>query len=678
MTRLLAATLLVSTALASPAQASELRALMGSVMSAPTVEQLGAKCEVYVDAVELRHDAILGANAVPDLGTTLDRYDEITGLLIAGGGEFALYREVLLTAELRDTAGSCEERLANLGSTISLSRPIYDRLSQIDGSAADPETQAYLAETLADFERSGVALDDAGRARVQAIQEELAGISVSIARNIATDVRTIEVAPAELAGVPQDFIDARPVGENGMITLTTAYTDYQPVMRYATSDDLRRRFSEIYAQRAWPTNDSLLARMFTLRHELATLLGRPDYATLSLEDKMLGSPERVEALLAEMEAAARPAAERDYALNLAMLQELQPGAEAIQYWQTGWLSPLVQQRFYGFNPQEARQYFAYDNVRDGILGLTEELFQVDIRPWDTPVWHEDVDAYEMYGPEGQLIGQFYLDSHPRPGKYTHANMIPLFPGVAGEAAPVGALVMNLPAGDHSTGLMEHSQVVTFLHEFGHLLHGMFGGTQPWFGQNFLTIEWDFIEAPSQMLENWVYDYDTLARFAVNAEGQTIPRDLVAAMNRARQFNQGLGDMGQLAYSNVSLQFHQTPVPDDLGAAARGWMDRYSLIPTPDYVEMQAAFNHLDGYAAFYYTYRWSKVIADDLFQQFSAAGLSDPATAMRYRETILAPGARRPAGDLVREFLGRDVTLDAYRATLEPHAEQPSEEAPAQ
>ena len=667
MTRLIAVSLLVSTALCAPAQASELRALMGTIMPAPSVEDLAAKCETYVDAVDLRHDAILGANAAPDTATTLTRYDALSALLSAASGEFALYREVLLTPEQRDEAGACEARIANLGSAISLSRPLYDRLSMIDASAEDADTREYLAETLADFERAGVALDDAGRARAQAIQEDLSDLSTRIARNIAEDMGTIEVAPEELAGVPEDFIASRPVGTNGKITLTTAGTDYQPVMRYATSDALRRRYSELYAQRAWPANDELLARMFTLRQELATLLGRPDFATLALEDKMLGTPEQVEQLLADMEAIARPAGERDYAMNLAVLQELQPGATQIEYWQTGWLSPLVQQRNFGFNPQEARQYFAYDNVRDGILGLTESLFQVDIRPWDTALWHEDVEAYEVYSPTGELVSQFYLDSHPRPGKYTHANMIPLFPGeVDGSAVPVGALVMNLPQGDHSTGLMEHSQVTTFLHEFGHLIHGMFGSTTRWYGQNFLNIEWDFVEAPSQMLENWVYDYDTLATFAVNAEGEVIPRELVDAMNRARRFNAGLGDMTQLAYSNVSLQFHQQPVPADLGEATRGWINRYALIPAPEWVEMQAAFNHLDGYSAFYYTYRWSKVISDDLFQQFEANGLSDETTALRYRDTILGSGGRRPAAEIVREFLGRDVSLDAYRATLEP------------
>src|SRR5690606_6883177 len=199
----------------------------------------------------------------------------------------------------------------------------------------------------------------------------------------------------------------------------------------------------------YPQNDALLKRMFTLRQELAEILGRPDYATLVLEDKMVDSPAKVQKLLDDMAAAARPASERDYAKNLAVLKELRPGAETIEFWQTGWLSPKVQQKFYDYDRQEARQYFAYDNVRDGILKLTEDLLQVQIRPWDTPRWNEDVETYEMVS-EGKVIGRFYFDSHPRPGKYSHANMVPIRPGVEGVAPPVAALVMNLPKGDHST------------------------------------------------------------------------------------------------------------------------------------------------------------------------------------------------------------------------------------
>jgi thimet oligopeptidase len=378
---------------------------------------------------------------------------------------------------------------------------------------------------------------------------------------------------------------------------------------------------------------------------------------------MVDSPARVQQLLTDMAAAAHPAAMRDYDKNLTVLRELRPGAQTIEFWQTAWLAPKVQQHFYAYDPQEARQYFAYDNVRDGILKLTEDLFGVQIRPWDTPKWDPKVETYEMVE-DGKVIGRFYFDSHPRPGKYTHANMIPLRPGIPGGEPPVGALVMNLPEGDHSTGLMEHGQVTTFLHEFGHMLHGMFGGTQRWMNQSGVATEWDFVEAPSQMLENWVYDYDTLAQFAVNKDGQTIPRDLVERMNKARYFNLGMGDMTQLGYANISLQFHQNPVPADLGAATREWRDAYAIVPAPEWVQFQDAFGHLNGYSAVYYTYRWSLVIADDLFTRFDKEGLRNPQVALAYRRAVLDPGGTRPAAELVRDFLGRDISLDAYRAEM--------------
>src|SRR5690606_12705026 len=223
------------------------------------------------------------------------------------------------------------------------------------------------------------------RARAQALNEELAQIGTEFANNIANSRRVVKARPEQLEGLPEDFLASHPAGEDGLIDISTDTPDYQPVMSYAESDALRRELSVAYNQRAWPENDALLKRLFTLRQELAELLGRPNYATLVLEDKMVNSPAKVESLIDEMAAAARPAAERDYAKNLQVLRELQPGADTIEYWQTSWLSPKVQQRFYDYDPQEARQYFAYDNVRDGILRLTEDLFGIEIREWDTPV-----------------------------------------------------------------------------------------------------------------------------------------------------------------------------------------------------------------------------------------------------------------------------------------------------
>jgi thimet oligopeptidase len=663
MNKLIAGGLLAASSLSGTAHAASILDTAGPILAtAADAAAINAKCDTYVSAIEARQKALESETGAATLDGTFTRYDELVGLIGAGQGEFTIYQQVMADQERRDAGAQCQVRLATLGSKISLSRPLYERLAKVDAKGADAMTSLYLKRTLEGFERSGVALDDAGRAKVQALNEQLAQIGTEFDTNIANGRKVIKVAPAELKGLPEDFIAAHKPGADGMVEISTDSTDYQPVMTYAESDALRRRLSEVYNQRAWPANDAVLKRIFTLRQELATILGRPNYATLVLEDKMVSSPAKVQALIAEMAAAAKPAAERDYAKNLQVLKELRPGADTIEFWQTGWLSPKVQQKFYDYDPQEARQYFAYDNVRDGILKLTEDLFQVDIRPWDTPTWNEDVETYEMLA-GGKVIGRFYFDSHPRPGKYTHANMIPLRPGVPGEP-PVAALVMNFPKGDHTTGLMEHDQVETFLHEFGHMIHGMFGGTQKWFGQSGIATEWDFVEAPSQMLENWVYDYDTLAGFAVNAQGETIPRALVEKMNKARYFNAGMGDMTQLGYSNISLQFHQNPVPEDLGKAAREWRDAYAVIPSPDYVQMQDSFGHLNGYSAIYYTYRWSKVIADDLFTRFQAAGLRDAKTSADYRKLVLEPGGTKPAAALVHDFLGRDVSLDAYKAEM--------------
>ena len=666
MNKMLASGLLAASALSGhSASAAAVLDTMGPILAeAPDAATIEAKCARYVSEIERRHEELASESGPATIERTLVRYDELVALLGAGSGEFTLYQEVMADQARRDAGAACQVELAKLGSKLSLSRPIYERLSAIDRSNADAATSWYLTRTLSDFERAGVALEEAQRAQVQALNEELAKVGTEFQNNIANARAVIRVKPEELAGLPADFIAKHPVGEDGLIEISTDTPDYGPVMQYAESDALRRRFSEIYAQRAYPQNDALLKQLFTLRQELAELLGRPNYAALVLEDKMVNSPAKVQALIDEMAAAARPAAERDYAKNLQVLRELRPGAETIEYWQTSWLSPKVQQRFYDYDPQEARQYFAYDNVRDGILRLTEDLFGIEIREWDTPVWDPEVETYEMVD-GGKVIGRFYFDSHPRPGKYSHANMIPLRPGVEGVAPPVGALVMNFPDGDHSTGLMEHGDVETFLHEFGHMIHGMFGGTQRWFGQSGIATEWDFVEAPSQMLENWVYDYDTLAQFAVDKDGKTIPRELVEKMNRARYFNLGMGDMTQLGYSNISLQFHQNEVPADLGAATRDWRDAYALVPSPEYLQMQDAFGHLNGYSAIYYTYRWSKVIADDLFTRFDAEGLRNAQTAADYRKAVLEPGGTRPAAALVRDFLGRDVTLDAYRAELE-------------
>ena len=659
----IAALMAGSAALSVPAYSASAPAAIPPLLTgAPSAAAITQRCDMFVRQSTAMRTALEKSKGAASVGTTLLAFDRLQELLGDAGGEATIYRQVSPSAESRAAGEKCEVRIASESTKLSLSRPIYERLKSIKPPADEP-TKLYLSRTLGAFERAGIALDDAGRAKAQALSDEISNLGTQFEANIPKGQRTITATPAELDGLPQDFIDAHKPGADGKVTLKTDYTDFGPVMTYAKSSDLRQRFYRAYVQRAYPDNDAVLRQLINKRDEFAKLVGRPNYAALNFEDRMLNTPQKVQSLIEDMAAAAKPAAERDYAKKLAALQQLQPGATAIQPWDNGYVSQLVQKQSYGYDRQEARKYFAYDNVRDGILKLTEDMFGVDIRPWKTPTWDKLVEAYEMYD-HGKLIGRFYFDSHPRPGKYEHANAVPIRAGVRGRI-PVAALVMNLPAGGHKTGLMEHGDVETFLHEYGHLLHYIFAGQTPrWAGQSGISTEWDFVEAPSQMLENWVYDYDTLKAFAVDAKGNAIPRDLVEKMNNARYFSLGMDDMRQLGLTNISLQYYLAPAPADLGAAARAYDAKYDPIQPAPYSQMQDSFSHLAGYGAAYYTYRWSVVIADDLFTQFETHGLRDRATADRYRRLVLAPGGTKPAAVLVEDFLGRPISLDAYKAKL--------------
>ena len=650
--------LMGSTILSSAAATAAAPSAVPPILTgAPSAAAINARCDWFVERSTAMRGALERSTTRPAISTTLAAYDRLNELLQDGNGEAGFYRQVSPAADSREAGERCEGQMASEQTKLSLSRPIYEHLKAIP-APSDAATKLYLSRILGAFERAGIALDAAGRAKALAISDDASKLSTEFEANIPKGQRTITATAAELEGVPEDFIAAHKPGPDGTITLRTDSTDYVPVMTYAKSSALRERFYRAYNLRAYPKNDTVLHDMINKRGELAQLVGRPNYATLNFEDRMLNTPDKVQALLDDMASAARPAGERDYAKKLALLQQIQPGATKLQPWDSAYVSQLVQKQSYGYDRQEARKYFAYDKVRDGILKLTEDLFGVDIRPWNTPTWDKLVEAYEITD-HGKLIGRIYFDAHPRDGKYEHANTVPLRTGTM-HSVPVGALVFNVP-----TGVMEHGDVVTFLHEYGHLLHHVFGGqNQRWAGLSGVATEWDFVEAPSQMLENWVFDYDTLKNFAVDSSGRTIPRDLVEKMNRARYFDLGMGDTRQLGLSNIALQYYLRPAPANLGAAAHEYDAKYDLLPPAEGTQSQDSFPHLAGYGAAYYTYRWSIVIADDLFTQFEKNGLRDRATAERYRRLVLAPGGSKPAAELVSDFLGRPVSIDAYRATL--------------
>ncbi len=564
--------------------------------------------------------------------------------------------------ELREAGESCAQLLSEIGTDMSLSRPIYEAVSQLDVSNEAQATKHSVEKTLLGFRLSGVDKDEATRQRIRELNTELVNIGQTFDRNIREDVRTLELDSVEdLAGLPQDYIDAHPPGEDGKIRITTQYPDLFPFITYSESDELRKELLILYGNRAYPQNKEILEQLMALRFELAQLVGFENYAQLVTADKMVGAPERVEGFLEELKGYTTEANDRDYNILLERLRQDQPDAERVESWQSTYITEKVRTEQFEVDSKETREYFNYDNTRDGILTMVQDLFQVQIRPWQTETWHDDVQSYELVDGE-RVLGRFYLDMHPREGKYQHAAMFPFVNGIEGEQLPVAALICNFPSG---TELMQHSQVVTFLHEFGHLIHWMFAGHQEWSNVSGIASEWDFVEAPSQMLQEWVWDYDTISRFAKNSDGEVIPEALLDKMIAARDFGLGISTRRQLSLAAMSLNvYNQDPASIDLDELVPRMSREFTHFEAIPGTHFYTSFGHLNGYSAIYYTYQWSLAIATDMFTRFEEQGLRNVEVAGAYRDIVLGGGGTRPASELVTEFLGRDISFKPYADRL--------------
>ncbi|MEC9072832.1 MAG: M3 family metallopeptidase, partial [Myxococcota bacterium] len=389
-----------------------------------------------------------------------------------------------------------------------------------------------------------------------------------------------------------------------------------------------------------PENGANLKRLLELRHEYANLLGYPSYAAYVAEDKMIRTSEAIDAFIKKLGTIARPRMEDDLKGLLARKKEDQKKAKTIELWDRFYYVGKVRESRFDFDARELRPYFPYTQVQDGILALYGELFQLEFLPDpDAPVWHPSVRAYQVKE-AGEVVARFYLDMHPRDGKYQHAAMFPIQTGLEDGRLPVASLVCNFPDPSDGQALMEHKQVVTYFHEFGHLIHHLLATRGNMVKLAGINVEWDFVEAPSQILEEWAWDPEVLQRFALHVDTrEPVPADLVKRMKEAEEFGKGVNVMRQVFYTAYSYYVHaRDPGELDLDAFTGEIFERYSPYPDFDGNYVYANFGHLIGYSAIYYTYQWSLVIAKDLFTRFQKTGFMDMETARDYRQTILEPG----------------------------------------
>jgi len=598
---------------------------------------------------------------------TLVPYDEALRCLDASGSQSSLMESVHPDSALRDAAEKTTQAIAAYGTELSLDRRVYDALSSIDLSKADAETKFYVGRELRDMRLSGVDKDDATRAKLKTLNDEIVKEGQEFDRNIRENVRTIQVKPADLTGMPQDYIDGHKPDANGMVTIDINYPDYIPVMTYCTNDDVRHRLYMEYNNRAYPKNVDALAHLIASRDSMASMVGYTTYADYAMATRMAKDAKTVRDFIDKIVAVSGPAQERDYAILLKRKQKDVPGATVVNSWESGYYSELVKRSQYDFDSQSIRPYLPYPQVVKGVLAVNSQMYGVRFEPVkNAPVWHPEVEVYNVY--DGQkLLGRIYLDMHPRPNKYNHAAQFDITTGVEGVQIPEAALVCNLP-GDKpgDPGLCTIDDVNTMFHEFGHLMHTVFAGHRRWVGTSGIRTERDFVEAPSQMLEEWMRDPKVLQSFTKNYKtGEPVPTDMVMKMRRAQDFAKGLGVRRQMVYADLSLSIYdKDPAQVNVDAISKELVDKYQKYPFVDGTHFYTSFGHLNGYSAAYYTYMWSLVIAKDMFGAFDHQNLLDPAVPTRYRKTILEMGGSKPAADMVADFLGRPFSFDAYARWL--------------
>ena len=640
---------------------------------AASAEALSAWVGARLAAHEAALAALLAVEGPRTTENTLRLFDEAIEQLSLAGAQAGVLNSVAPDKAVRDQAQQEAQRVAMAGSALSLNRRVYEALTAIDldGSGASPATRHFVQRTLLGYRLAGVDKDQATRDRIQALQEKATHLSLEFSRNIQEGGKTITAAVDELDGLPADFLARHPLDADGSVILTTDPPDMQPVMTFASNAALRERMFLAYNTRAYPANQQILMDLLATRQEIATVLGFRSWADLATADQMMGSAANVRTFLTKLNEASLDGARREHELILNFARQRHPDLTAIDITSRGYWYEQFRRSAFDFDSQSVRPYFPYAQVQAGVLQTAARLFKVEFRPSTAQAWHKSVSVFDVFDAD-QHVGRFYLDMHPRDGKDKWFSAAPIVTGVRGRALPEAALICNFPSGDGSDpGLLQYSDVVTFFHEFGHLMHAIIGGHTEWAGLSGFATEGDFIEVPSQMLEEFFRDEKLLQAFAKHYQtGEVLPSETIRKMRLAGAFGRADWIRSQLYYTTLSLDLHdQDPAGLDLDATTKKLYQSLQPWTWMEGNRMYASFGHLTGYSSNYYTYAFDKVIALDFFAQFDPKDLLGCDAGTRYRKTVLEQGGSKPGREMVRDFLGRDEEFSAFSNWLDEEFE---------
>lgn len=645
----------------------------------PTINRLVEECKARIDAI--------GKTPKPDYASVLTALDHATEPLDFAMSVVRHLESVATTPEFRNAYNAVQEPVSVFYTSIALNADLWNAIKEVDrsgeGKSLPPVDQRNLLKTVTGFKRAGADLDAAGKAKLEALDVELTKATTKFSQNVLDATNAFELIltdEAQLSGLPESARSAaresaKSKGKEGW-RLTLQGPSYTAALTYLDNREIRRDLWEASNTRATRDpldNRGLIKEILRLRRAKANLLGYADFADLVLDERMAHTGERAQNFVEDLRQKTQPYFEKENRSLADAATKL--GYPTVEAWDVSYLAEKQRQELYDFDEEELRPYFELNRVVAGMFDIFSKVLGIRVTEESgVPGWDPAVKYYRVNDAEtGLLLGGFYTDWFPRENKRGGAWMDSLLTGNPDKALPhLGLMCGNLtpPVGD-MPALLTHREVETVFHEFGHLLHHVLSRV-PVRGLSGTNVPWDFVELPSQIMENWCLERGALDLFARHYEtGETIPEELFQKMYRARTFRSANMQMRQLGFGMVDLALHREFDPNggaDVMAFAREILQRFTPASLPPYYAMIAGFTHLFSspvaYGAGYYSYKWAEVLDADAFSRFRKEGIFNPATGADYRRNILEKGDSVDPAVLYRQFMGRDPDANALLERL--------------
>jgi thimet oligopeptidase len=639
-----------------------------------TEAQISSAAMYSENSVTMLISAVAGVDSAKrTFANTMLVLDDIFNVLQKQQQVYELLVNTHTDKKIRDLSGEQLEKFTSLLDGLFLNEQLYRSVREYSASAEAKtltgERRFYLDKLQRDFLRNGMRLSAADRQKLTQLNQEINELGVQFTKNISTNKDKVLVTTADVPGLKEEFLKPfRKGGDTILFDLSTP--TYTMVMSQCKKTETRKKMYMAKMNVGGVANEEVLSKILTKRTEKAHLLGYKTYSEYATGDIMAGTPARVWEFEKKLKEELRPKAQADLDKLLALKSAETGNEEAVIFpYESLYYQTRLLEKDFNVDPEKVKEYFPMDACIDGIFSVYQKIYNVSfVQDKNANTWYKDVVAYSVLDNKSkEQIGYFYLDLYPRADKYNHFACFPLAGSktfVSGnKQLRTAALVCNFPlATPDKPSLLPHTMVTTFFHEFGHLMHVILSETElsTFAGTNVAT---DFVEAPSQIMENWAWQKDVLSLFAKHYKtGEVIPADLVDRMISARTANSGLNTLMQVYYGTLDFQLNDNPPLDakDIYALAGKLQNEITLYPWVEGTHFAGGFGHLNGYGSRYYGYQWSLVYACDMFSEFEKKGALSPEMGERYRREVLSKGGSDDALNLVTNFLGRAPNNKAY------------------